>query len=128
MTSPVGPRGRTQTQSGAVSTQVAKTESAPGTSMAAGGTTRAPAAANATTTEAASATQEVVDLTADDEVKAEPVEVGTKPSSARAEDLNAMIGIAAESMLNAGVSADVIRDTIARMRTRGADGGSGSGA
>ena len=128
VTSPVGPRGRTQTQSGAVSTQVAKTESAPGTSMAAGGTTRAPAAANATTTEAASATQEVVDLTADDEVKAEPVEVGTKPSSARAEDLNAMIGIAAESMLNAGVSADVIRDTIARMRTRGADGGSGSGA
>jgi len=61
---------------------------------------------------------EVIDLTGDDDkVKSEPVEEGSASAPrATTSNMDAIIGIAAESMLNAGMDAAAVREALSRMR------------
>ena len=106
------------------------------TSAAGDGSTAGPSTAVETTTACASGAGpsqpkpevDVVDLTeTDDEVKREPTEVDVSAQPTES-GIDAVIGIAAESMLNAGMDAAAIRTAIARMRENHANRRRGGGS
>ena len=75
---------------------------------------------------------EVIEISSDEDKPLVKTEVREEPvpstnANAGASSIDAMIGIAVESMLNAGMDASAIRDAVAQMRQRQGRGSGGSG-